>query len=156
MLCYKCSGRAYIANIGSCTNCGSWTSSGMFHYCSACATKLNKCAACDGQLDAVKPATPPDTKLVYMVHVNVEHYRGAFNPAIGHKGQVRRNRKAFRAFKQNVKDLLVTANLPVDSFTVVTEMINICVIVAQCTQAVAEMVGKLPGAEAMFENQPSC
>jgi hypothetical protein len=154
MLCYKCSGRMYISNIGSCNNCGSFTSSGMFHYCSACAKALNKCAACDGQLDAVKPETPADAKLVYLVGVNVVHYRGEPLPNTGRKGYARRNRKAFRAWREDVKQLMVARGWPTDSVKTITELPNIAILIVECTKEVADAVRGLTGTETFSANDP--
>jgi hypothetical protein len=154
MLCYKCTGRIYTCDVGSCSQCGAFTSSGMFNYCSPCATKLNKCSACDGQLDAVKPEVPADAKLSCMVSVNVEHYRGPWKQTATRKGQARRNRKAFRAWRQDVKDLLNERGWAQDSVKVVTELPYIAVLYVECTKEVSEALAEMPGTAALSTNDP--
>jgi hypothetical protein len=145
----------YTCDIGSCKKCGSWTSSGMFHLCARCARKSNKCASCDGPLDAVKPETPADAKLVYMVGVNVEHYRG--NPVVQYsrKGLVRRQRKAFRAWREDVRALLAARGWSKDSVKFVTELPYVGMLVIECTKAVADELSKMEGTESLLENQPT-
>lgn len=54
-LCKDCKGKAFIANVGACTNCHGTTSSGSFKYCRACSAKLGKCEACGQALTAAPP-----------------------------------------------------------------------------------------------------
>lgn len=45
-LCMDCRGKAFIANVGTCKECGAATASGAFKLCKACSAKLKQCEAC--------------------------------------------------------------------------------------------------------------
>jgi hypothetical protein len=49
VLCDRCRGRAFTADIGQCRQCQNHTPSGAWIYCPDCARRLNRCAAC-GQI----------------------------------------------------------------------------------------------------------
>ena len=45
-LCTECRGKSFIANVGTCKECGAATASGAFTLCKACSAKLKQCEAC--------------------------------------------------------------------------------------------------------------
>ncbi|MBI5367207.1 MAG: alpha/beta fold hydrolase [Planctomycetes bacterium] len=51
-LCDKCSELAVIANVGTCKDCGGYTSSGAYSLCGACALKRGICMGCGAPLPA--------------------------------------------------------------------------------------------------------
>lgn len=61
-LCPKCEDKMYTAEIGTCTQCGGHTSSGLFKLCRKCSEKLHKCEHCMAALEA--PAVKADEKPV--------------------------------------------------------------------------------------------
>ena len=59
-LCKQCSGKAFTADIGKCTECARDTSSGAFKLCQACGRKLGKCQACGAALPKKAEPKPDD------------------------------------------------------------------------------------------------
>jgi len=55
-LCEKCRGRMYTQDIGECTHCGGYTTSGAFKLCPKCSAALKRCEHC---LTALGPAAMP-------------------------------------------------------------------------------------------------
>ena len=57
-LCPICKTRAFITNIGECSQCDKHTSSGAFKFCKTCSAKESKCEACGNALKVNLPGKP--------------------------------------------------------------------------------------------------
>ena len=57
-LCPQCQTRAFIANIGECSQCDKHTSSGAFKLCKTCSAKEHKCEACLRPIQVANPGKP--------------------------------------------------------------------------------------------------
>lgn len=151
MLCYKCQGHMFIANIGHCGGCGAMTSSGAFKLCAKCAQSKNQCAACGGALDAKKPAVTPDTKGSFIVMVDYDHFCG--KAASTDRAVIaQRAQQSFADFKNQVAALLAQNNLPADSFKSENELTFIGAMMVTCTYAVADLLKQHPGVSSVSEN----
>lgn len=69
-LCQTCARRFYTCDIGSCKECGSYTSSGGFELCDPCAAKLDECASC-GLSIANPPKDDPDEPRPHVVSLDI-------------------------------------------------------------------------------------
>jgi hypothetical protein len=59
VLCDRCRGKAFTADIGQCHQCAGQTPSGGWIYCQDCARRLNRCAACGQIMRAPRPIPLP-------------------------------------------------------------------------------------------------
>ena len=50
MLCTKCSGKAFIRDVGACKDCKAPTNSSAIKLCNQCSSKKKECAACGVKL----------------------------------------------------------------------------------------------------------
>jgi hypothetical protein len=60
VLCERCRGMAFTADIGPCRQCQNHTPSGGWIYCLDCARRLNRCAACAQMMNVPIPAPQPE------------------------------------------------------------------------------------------------
>ncbi len=148
-LCYKCQNKFYTAVVDTCTNCGATTACGGFKLCPKCAKKKNKCAFCGGQLDAIKPPTPPDARLVWLVSLNHDGRQ----PTEGREAILAKTGEAVDTFKSSLADLLAQQHQPAAAIEILNEMRALGIVVIRCTTSLATAVGKMQGVHAVAENE---
>lgn len=154
MLCYKCQGGMYIANIGHCGGCGSSTSSGMFKLCPSCAQSKNQCAHCGGPLNAQPPGSNTGSgsqKSSFIVMVNVEHYVGDIE-SLDREARSRRTAEAMDSFMEQVKAVMAAKNIPFDSLEELNRLTFIGAMLVNCTADVAELLKNHPGVASLSVN----
>lgn len=153
MLCNKCNGGMYIANIGHCSGCGSMTSSGMFTLCDPCSQARNKCAHCGCDLDAdagdddssdVGGNSASKSQLSFIAVVNVEHYVGEATDTSRDALQAR-NEAAISAVKADIAALVAARGWSADAIEVVNELKFLATLVLVCSQEAADALATLPG-----------
>jgi hypothetical protein len=139
----------YTALTGTCTNCGANTAAGGFQLCPECAAMQNKCAFCDGPLDAVKPPTPPDARLVYLVSLNHDHKQ----PGEGREATLVKTGESVDSFKSAIAELLSQQKQPAGSIEILNELRAIGLVAIRCTQSLAAAVGDLSSVNSVLENE---
>lgn len=165
MLCNKCAQSAYTCDVGTCKNCGSWTSSGMFNLCDSCSQKLNQCQHCNASLksgggqggqsgqggNSKRKGKGSSKATVFIVAVDTDHYL--------EDGQAMPTGEEFKAhcakslatFKSELQ-VWLRKQRAVRKFEIVNEMTNLCVLVVRCPKELADKLQSFPGVANVARN----
>ncbi len=151
MLCPPCSQSMYTADIGSCKECGSFTSSGAFKLCRLCSNRLDQCEHCRCNLTKAAEEErlkqlDPSRKFKFLVSINFDHYRKTEQKSshTSREKMLKENREFAAQFQSEFKAWLRKKRL-VRKVQVLSELPNLGMIVVYCTKDVAEKVKKAPG-----------
>jgi hypothetical protein len=153
LLCYKCSNRMYTCDVGNCQSCGSFTSSGSFNLCAKCAADKNECASCGGKLDAVKPPTPPDAKVAFILGVDKDLYLAAMPQQVDRKDFIARHEAAIESFKKDLAEWLKARGQQEDAVEVRNEFKALAMLLIVCTESTAEALRTMPGVANLSANE---
>ncbi len=164
MLCSKHSGQVFTADVGSCSGCASWTSSGMFDLCGKCSQSRGQCQvkSCHAKIGGggggnkgkksgggSKKDSSDDPS--WIVTIDVDHYRTSKKAPTKPDAVVALSKKAVAQFKAELQAWLRKERL-VRKVAILNEFERLGMMLIGCSQEISERIAKLPGVTQVSPN----